>query len=659
MNLMKRLLLLGLSFTLGRKEQRKGETGAPRKLWKPWKISDEETCRTVITLDSCQSGDFLGQSELRYLDASSGEKCPVYTQPLFESERFSSVRVFLENLFIFIQELDLKSECTGGVAGIFPHPSICLFVLPVPGPALPWAASSPGRRAARGPRSPGPTRGRTDGRTDGQTDSPSGGQTDRQTAPRPAGRWSVRRGLPTRAAGGRGTADPQPRPRAPRDPEGRRRQRHRERADTGRAGPDTPRAGPGPTAGTMGSQGSAPGLRNASISLLLGALMGQVIEGRGVMDTLQRFSSLPTYLPVSYHILSAETSFFLKEANQDFMRNSSLQSRVESFFTYKTKSPPVLNTSYGPFSVEQIVPPDLMPSSVFFGSTNKFTFNWKLKAYILSEKIYPNRPKVQILFYIAGRDWDDYSTAERLPCLRVFAFRETREVRGSCRLAGDLGLCVAELELLSGWFNPPMVVTGRKKAPDQSEGNSVELYYTIQPGDEKGECTTEDGRKGNAIRPGKEGLGETTSHLQRIGTVVLYQTPESSQLIELRMDGDVVIWLPSKPVKQGEVVTAYVTIAHNSTTDLFILSHTAFLKAGLQEAGADAERVSRAAIQPDNCYLEWSPNRCSWNTATQIGMASIICAKIVQRGHAYLVANNTFERPGVTEPPEKAKAMTV
>uniref|UniRef100_F6RVD1 Transmembrane protein 132C n=1 Tax=Ornithorhynchus anatinus TaxID=9258 RepID=F6RVD1_ORNAN len=296
-----------------------------------------------------------------------------------------------------------------------------------------------------------------------------------------------------------------------------------------------------------------------------------VIEGRGVMDTLQRFSSLPTYLPVSYHILSAETSFFLKEANQDFMRNSSLQSRVESFFTYKAKSPPVLNASYGPFSVEQIVPPDLMPSSSFFGSTNKFTFNWKLKAYILSEKIYPNRPKVQILFYIAGRDWDDYSMAERLPCLRVFAFRETREVRGSCRLAGDLGLCVVELELLSGWFSPPTVVAGRKKAPGQSEGSPVELYYTIQPGDEKGECTTEDGRKGNAIRPGKEGLGETTSHLQRIGTVALYQNPESSQLIELRLDGDVVIWLPSKPAKQGEVISAYVTIAYNSTIDLFIL----------------------------------------------------------------------------------------
>ncbi|XP_076209047.1 transmembrane protein 132C-like isoform X2 [Aptenodytes patagonicus] len=313
------------------------------------------------------------------------------------------------------------------------------------------------------------------------------------------------------------------------------------------------------------------GPRCPAVSLLLGALLCGVTECRGILDNNQRFSSLPTYLRVSYRIFSAETSFFLKEANQDFMRNSSLQSRVESFFPYKAKRPPILNASYGPFSVEQVVPQDLMLTSNFFGSANKFTYNWKLKAYIMSDKIYLSKPKVQVLFYIVGRDWDDYSTTERLPCLRVFAFRETREVRGSCRLKGDLGLCVAELELLPSWFNPPTVVTGRKKPPDQFEGSPVELYYTIQPGDEKGECTAEDIRKGNAIRPGKDGMDEAMSHLQRIGSVSLYRGQETSQLTELRLDSNIVVWLPSKPVKQGEVVNVYVTVANNSTVDQFIL----------------------------------------------------------------------------------------
>ncbi|KAL4840437.1 hypothetical protein H8958_022458 [Nasalis larvatus] len=296
-----------------------------------------------------------------------------------------------------------------------------------------------------------------------------------------------------------------------------------------------------------------------------------MIEGHGVTDNIQRFSSLPPYLPVSYHILRAETSFFLKEASQDLLRNSSLQSRAESFFTYKTRQPPVLNASYGPFSVEKVVPLDLMLTSNFLGPTNKFSFDWKLKAHILRDKVYLSRPQVQVLFHIVGRDWGDRSAGEKLPCLRVFAFRETREVRGSCRLRGDLGLCVAELELLASWFSAPTLGTGRKKFVDQPEGTPVELYYTVHPGSERGDCAGGDFRKGNAIRPGKDGLEETTSHLQRIGTVGLYRAQDSAQLSELRLDGNVVIWLPSRPVKQGDVVTAYVTIASNSSVDFFIL----------------------------------------------------------------------------------------
>uniref|UniRef100_A0A8D2LAG8 Transmembrane protein 132C n=1 Tax=Varanus komodoensis TaxID=61221 RepID=A0A8D2LAG8_VARKO len=283
-----------------------------------------------------------------------------------------------------------------------------------------------------------------------------------------------------------------------------------------------------------------------------------VTIGRAAPDNIQKFASLPTYLPVRYHISSAETSFFLKEANQEFMRNSSLQSRMETFFTYKAKKTPVINASYGPFSVEHSVPPDLLLTTNIFRSANTFTFNWKLKAYIMNEKVYLTRPKVQVLFYIVGRDWDDYSTTEQLPCMRVFAFWETREVRGSCRLKGDLGLCVADLELQPAWFNPPTVVTGRKKAADHSERSSVELYYAIQPGDENGECPTEDLRKGNAIRPGKEGAGETMSHLQRIGSITLYQTPESPPLTELWLDSSIIVRLPSKPIRQGEVMSTSV-----------------------------------------------------------------------------------------------------
>ncbi|XP_051060963.1 transmembrane protein 132C [Phodopus roborovskii] len=329
----------------------------------------------------------------------------------------------------------------------------------------------------------------------------------------------------------------------------------------------------GVTAGTMFPEGAAPGwaARYRALSLVLAALMGQVTEGRGIIDNIQRLSSLPPYLPVSFHVLKAETSFFMKEVNPDLLRNASLQSRVESFFTYKARQPPVLNASYGPYSAEKIVPLDLTLNPNFLSPTNKFPFDWRLKAYILRDKVYLSRPKVQVLFHIVGRDWDDHRVTENLPCLRVFAFRDTREVRGSCRLGGALGLCVAQLEMLPGWFSPPTITSGRRRPIEQPEGNLVELYYTAHSGGERGDCTGGDTRKDNAIRPGKDGQEERTSHLQKIGSVGLYRTQDSTQLSELRLDGNVVIWLPSQPVKQGDIVTASVTIANNSTVDHFIL----------------------------------------------------------------------------------------
>ncbi|XP_036907764.1 transmembrane protein 132C [Sturnira hondurensis] len=321
-------------------------------------------------------------------------------------------------------------------------------------------------------------------------------------------------------------------------------------------------AAPGPAAPLCGA-----------LSLVLGALLGKVIEGRGAPDGSQRFSSLSPYLPVSYRVLGAETAFFLQEAHQDFSRNCSLRSRAEPFFAYRARRPPLLNASYGPFSVEKAVPLDLTSTSNFLGPTDKFGFDRTLKAHVLQDRIYPSRPTVQILFQVVGRDWTERSPEEeQLPCLLVFAFRETRAVRGGCRPHGQLGLCVAELRLPASWFSAPTVVAGRRKPGPAAEGSTAELYYAVHVGDERGDCAGGDIRKGNAIRPGKDGLEDGTSHLQRVGAVGLYQAPDSSeQLSELRLDGNVAIWLPSRPVKQGDVVTAYVTVASNVTVDLFIL----------------------------------------------------------------------------------------
>ncbi|XP_043077669.1 transmembrane protein 132C-like [Puntigrus tetrazona] len=321
------------------------------------------------------------------------------------------------------------------------------------------------------------------------------------------------------------------------------------------------------------------------------------------MEGLQRYGGIPTYLPVRYQVLNAESAFFLKEANQDIMRNSSLQVRTELFFIQQARKTPSVNASYGPLYVEQAVPAELLgpglftnPSSTSPSSTSSplFSFNWKVQTFIISERIHPSWPKVQVLFYVVGRDWDDYSAVDKLPCVRMFAFHETQEVRGTCRLKGELGLCVAELEPLPSWFSPPSVIPGRQRSPELVEGTPVELYYMLQSTD-TGECSSEDSRKTNSIRTGQlgpAGYFSGPTPMRRIGSVRLFQP-----LSELRLDSNFVVMVPSRPIRQRETVSAFLAVSTLSSVEIFTLRIK--LKDGVAFLGARASNPVQWTVSQD------------------------------------------------------------
>ncbi|XP_004690696.1 PREDICTED: transmembrane protein 132D [Condylura cristata] len=326
------------------------------------------------------------------------------------------------------------------------------------------------------------------------------------------------------------------------------------------------------------------------VLISLAALFSKVTESRGILESTQRFSLLPTYLPVSFRIQHADAAFFLKEANQDIMRNSSLQSRVESFLVHKSRRPPILRATYGPFSAEQVVPQDLLLPTSPFGLSHAFPLNWRLRAHILRDKVYLSRPRVQVLFHLVGRDWAERGPGEALPCLRLFAFRETREVRAGCRLQGALGLCVAELELLAAWFSPPTVVAGRRKVGIPAEGSPVELYYSLQPGDTRGGCSTGGMRRSGGAQQGLGDVDESGPPLQRIGSVFLYQTPGRPPLREVRLDRHVAVHYVPRPARPGDVLTFPVSISRNSSEDRFTLR--AKVKKGVSIVGVRASSPS-------------------------------------------------------------------
>lgn len=128
--------------------------------------------------------------------------------------------------------------------------------------------------------------------------------------------------------------------------------------------------------------------------------------GGGPDSSQPRFSSsLPTYLPVQCQLSGADSVFFLREANQEVMRNGSLSSRTEPFFLHQLEpgvaapqSLPTVNCSYGNQSIEQTIPVDLLqgPPPHLLLTTNQVTLNWKVKGQVVVPKVGSTRPWIQV-----------------------------------------------------------------------------------------------------------------------------------------------------------------------------------------------------------------------------------------------------------------------
>ncbi|XP_041504176.1 transmembrane protein 132B [Microtus oregoni] len=338
----------------------------------------------------------------------------------------------------------------------------------------------------------------------------------------------------------------------------------------------------------------------ASLGLLLAlsALRCAESTGRGIADHLQKFSSLPAYLPASFHVSDAEEAFFLKEANQDLMRNASLHARSATLFIHRAQSPPTINASYGPFSVEKTVPWDFLLTPTPFGNMERFPFNWRLKSHILDSSIFSNRPKVQTLFYVTGMGWDDSDPGDDLPCVKMFAFPEAREVAASCRLQGAPGLCVAELELLPEWFSSGLDLEPEEEIPALLGGTAMELFFALYPANEAGQCPLEEeGKWANNIHSEQEEPQQLLPARERIGSVVVYPTQDDLRWSLVSLDDNVALSIPLNLMREGDTATFLVSLTSGSVADQFTLRIKA--AAGVKITAVRVSNENQWAVQED------------------------------------------------------------
>ncbi|XP_028270296.1 transmembrane protein 132D [Parambassis ranga] len=357
---------------------------------------------------------------------------------------------------------------------------------------------------------------------------------------------------------------------------------------------------------TVGRRGCAPrGCRLWKTVLLLflwkvsasqaGAAGGG--PGGGPDSSQPRFSSaLPTYLPVQCQLSGADSAFFLREANQEVMRNGSLSSRTEPFFLHQLEpgiaaphSLPSINCSYGNLSIEQPVPVELLqgPPPHLLLSTNQVTLNWKVKGQVVVPQVGSTRPWIQVLFYLVGRRWDDPDPPppSLLPCVRALAIRDTSEAAPSagCRLMGPSGICVVRLEIPPAWFTPPQV----RKRPTEVTLPSLDVYYSIIPVEGAGQdcpsIVNEPWRSQSANIGPLGGLGMglggpwsplVDGGLQdmiKAGSVSMSMGPVHAKGERLQLDENVEVLLPPSPVRLGKTVAFGVYMKTDSNTEQFTL----------------------------------------------------------------------------------------
>uniref|UniRef100_A0A3Q3ACR5 Transmembrane protein 132C-like n=1 Tax=Kryptolebias marmoratus TaxID=37003 RepID=A0A3Q3ACR5_KRYMA len=299
--------------------------------------------------------------------------------------------------------------------------------------------------------------------------------------------------------------------------------------------------------------------------------------GGGSDSSQPRFtSSLPTYLPVQCQLSGADSAFFLREANQEVMRNGSLSSRTEPFFLHQLEpgiaapqALPSVNCSYGNLSIEQPIPVELLqgPQPHLLISTNQVTLNWRVKGQVVVPKVGSTRPWIQVLFYLIGRRWDepDPPLPSLLPCVRALAIRDITEAAPSagCRLMGPSGICVVRLEIPPAWFTPSQV---RRRPPDVTLP-PVEVYYSIIPMEGAGQECLGMGFGGQWSPLEDGGLQD----MLKAGSVEMSMGSVSAKGEKLQLDENVEVLVPPSPVWVGKTVAFGIYMWTDSNIEQFTL----------------------------------------------------------------------------------------
>ncbi|KAL7844054.1 hypothetical protein SRHO_G00225930 [Serrasalmus rhombeus] len=297
--------------------------------------------------------------------------------------------------------------------------------------------------------------------------------------------------------------------------------------------------------------------------LLVVVCLATVIRGmkaEEVSDDPKTRPPAPDLPELTYQILNAD-HLFLKDASHVLKGNLSQRSQKQTFIITGITEQPAINVSYGPMSVEQSIPPELVNTDP------------SVRAFILARQVRSSAPIIRLLFYATSKTdlIKDVSDQVRpgqneagYICVTAHAFWALLEVRGTCSIPANGGFCLAQLKPEPAWFSPGGARSSREQRGD-SRGTVVELYYQTRPSPTS-QCVAQDS---NQWKGANQAFGP---NMKKIGNVSLLRSPPGNPtFMRLRLGGTVIVQTSSKPLKNADTATFYVFLSSTSPVVHFIL----------------------------------------------------------------------------------------
>lgn len=269
---------------------------------------------------------------------------------------------------------------------------------------------------------------------------------------------------------------------------------------------------------------------------------------------------------LTYQIINAD-HFFLKDTSQALMTNFTQQSQKQPFIITGLTGKPTIKISFGPISVEQAIPLELINTGP------------RVRAFILARQVRSASPIIQLLFYATNKIDDMMDLPGQVSpgqsdkgyiCVTAHAFWKSQEIRGTCSISENGGFCLAQLRPEPTWFSPRSARSSKEHRAS-SQGTVVELYYQTTPSPTN-QCIPQDSKQWHSPTQEEISGQQSGSILKKVGYINLLRSPPGNPMfMRLRLGGAVIIQTSSQPLKTTDTATFYVFLSSTSQVDRFIL----------------------------------------------------------------------------------------